>query len=129
MRSVTGRGVFSFRMYPGGLRELIAGWTKGFAAGAGQTPRGTLFLVVVWMIGLMFAPLGWLMTGDWLRWGAMYLLCVAQVAWLGRLVGGFRWLTALLYPVPLIFFFLVFALSAARSGKRVSWKGREIRAD
>ena len=129
VRSVTGRGVFSFRMYPGGLSELIAGWTKGFAAGAGQTPRGTLFLVVAWMIGLMFAPLAWLMTGDWLRWGAMYLLCATQVAWFGRLVGAFRWFTALLYPVPLIFFFLVFAWSAARSGKRVSWKGREIRAD
>ena len=129
VRSATGRSVLSFRMYPGGVRELIEGWTKGFAAGAGQTPRGTLFLVVVWMIGLMFAPLGWLMTGDWLRWGAMYLLCVAQVAWFGWLVGAFRWFTALLYPVPLIFFFLVFAWSATRSGKRVSWKGREIRAD
>ncbi len=129
VRSVTGRGVFSFRMYPGELSELIAGWTKGFAAGAGQTPRGTLFLVVVWMIGLMFAPLGWVMTGDWLPWGAMYLLCVAQVAWFSRLVGTFRWFTTLLYPVPLIFFFLVFAWSAARSGRRVSWKGREIRAD
>jgi len=129
VRSVTGRGVFSFRMYPGGLSELIAGWAKGFAAGAGQTPRGTLFLVVVWMIGLMFARLGWLITGDWLRWSAMYLLCAAQVAWFGRLVGAFRGFTALLYPVPLSFFFLVFAWSAARSGKRVSWKGREIRAD
>jgi hypothetical protein len=112
----------------GYTKQAIAGWTKGFAAGAGQTPRGTLFLVVVWMIGLMFAPLGWVMTGDWLRWGAMYLLCVAQVAWFGRLVGGFRWITALLYPLPLIFF-LVFAWSAARSGKPVSWEGREIRTD
>jgi 4,4'-diaponeurosporenoate glycosyltransferase len=128
-RSVTGRGVFSFRMYPGGLRELIAGWTKGFAAGAGQTPRGTLFLVVAWMIGLVFAPLGWLMTSDGLRWGAMYLLCAAQVAWFGRQIGAFRWFTALLYPVPLVFFFAVFARSAMRSGKSVSWKGREIRAD
>jgi hypothetical protein len=32
-RSVTGRGVISFRMYPDGLRELIVGWTKGLASG------------------------------------------------------------------------------------------------
>jgi 4,4'-diaponeurosporenoate glycosyltransferase len=115
-------------MYPRGLRELIAGWTKGFAAGAGQTPRGTLFLSVVWMIGLMLAPLGWLVTGDWLRWGAAYLLCAAQVGGFSRSVGAFRWTSALLYPVPLIFFFVVFTGSAARSGKPVSWKGREIRA-
>jgi len=129
VRSGTGRGVFSFRMYPNGLRELIAGWTKGFAAGAGQTPRGVLFLVVAWMIGLMFAPLGWLMMGDPLRWGAVYLLCAAQVSWFSRQVGAFRWFSALLYPLPLIFFFVIFAWSAARSGKQVTWKGREIRAD
>jgi 4,4'-diaponeurosporenoate glycosyltransferase len=129
VRSVMGRGVFSFRMYPNGLRELIGGWTKGFASGAGQTPRGTMFLIVMWMIGLMLAPLGWLVTGDWLRWGAAYLLCAAQVGWFSRKVGGFRWYSALLYPLPLIFFFVVFAWSVLRSGKRVSWKGREIRAD
>jgi 4,4'-diaponeurosporenoate glycosyltransferase len=129
VRSVTGRGVLSFRMYPDGLATLIQGWTKGFASGAGQTPRPTLLLIVAWMIGLMLAPLGGLATGDWLRWGAAYLLCAAQVAWFSRRVGAFRWFTAVLYPVPLIFFFVVFAWSVSRSGKRVSWKGREIRAD
>lgn len=129
VRSVSGRGVFSFRMYPNGLRELVAGWTKGFAAGAGQTPRGTLLLIVLWMIGLMLAPLGGVVTGDWVRWGVLYLLCAAQVAWFSRLVGTFRWFSALFYPVPLIFFFAVFLWSVMRSGKTVTWKGREIRAD
>ncbi len=127
-RSVTGRGVISFRMYPGGLRELIVGWTKGFASGAGQTPRGVLLLVVAWMIGLMFAPVGWLMTGDSWNWGAAYLLCAVQVGWVGRQIGAFRWWTALLYPVPLVFFFIVFARSARQAGKQVSWKGRTIHA-
>ena len=129
VRSASGRGAVSFRMYPNGRRELIAGWTKGFASGAGQTPRGTLLLTVVWMTGLMLAPLGWLVSGDGLRWGTVYLLCAAQVGWLSRRVGAFRWYTALVYPLPLIFFFCVFARSAARSGRPVSWKGRQIRAD
>jgi 4,4'-diaponeurosporenoate glycosyltransferase len=129
VRSVMGRGVFSFRMYPHGLRELIKGWTKGFASGAGQTPRGAMILIVMWMTGLMLAPQAWLVTGDWLRWGAVYLLCAAQVAWFSRQVGAFRWPSALLYPVPLTFFFALFAWSVARSGKLVSWKGREIHAD
>lgn len=128
-RSVAGRGVFSFRMYPGGLRELIEGWTKGFAAGAGQTPPHVLWLVVAWMIGLMLAPIGWLVTGDGLAWGTTYLLCAAQVGWFARQIGAFSWFTALLYPVPLMFFFAVFARSAMRSGKQVTWKGRAIRAD
>jgi len=62
--------MLSFRMYPNGLRELIEGWTKGFASGAGQTPRGTLWRVVGWMIGVMLSPLGWLMTQDGLGLGA-----------------------------------------------------------
>ncbi len=127
--SATGRGVFSFRMYPNGLGQLVEGWTKGFASGAGQTPRGVLLLVIAWMIGLMFAPIGWAVTGDGLAWGAAYLLCAAQVGWFSRQIGAFRWFTALLYPVPLVFFFAVFARSAMRSGKQVTWKGRQIRAD
>jgi 4,4'-diaponeurosporenoate glycosyltransferase len=129
VRSVAGRGVLSFRMYPNGLGELIQGWTKGFASGAGQTPGGTLLVIVAWMIGLMLAPLVGLATGDWLHWGPAYLLCAVQVAWFSRLVGAFRWFTAVLYPVPLIFFFVVFAWSVLRSGKHVNWKGREILAD
>jgi 4,4'-diaponeurosporenoate glycosyltransferase len=129
VRSAPGRGMVSFRMYPHGLRELVAGWTKAFSAGAGGTPRGRLLAIVAWMIGLMLAPLGWAVFGGALPWGAVYLSCAAQVGWLVRPVGAFRWYSALLYPVPLVFFFLVFALSALRSGKAVSWKGREIRAD
>jgi len=127
--SVTGRGVSAFRMYPNGLRELIEGWTKGFAAGAGQTPHGVLWLVVAWMIGLMLAPIGALVTADWLRWGAAYLLCATQVGYVSRRIGTFGWWSALFYPVPLIFFFVVFARSAMRCGKQVIWKGRAIRAD
>jgi 4,4'-diaponeurosporenoate glycosyltransferase len=70
-----------------------------------------------------------LVTGDWLWWGMVYLLCAAQVVWFSRQVGAFHWSSALLYPLPLIFFFGVFAWSVARSGRRVTWKGREIRAD
>lgn len=129
VRSVIGKGVLAFRMYPGGLGELLEGWIKGFASGAGQTPRATLCLTVLWMTGLMTAPIGCLMGGGALAWGLVYLLCAAQVAWFGRRVGAFRWPVALLYPLPLGFFFVVFALSAMRSGKKVTWKGREIHAD
>ena len=48
--------------------------------------------------------------------GVAYLLCAAQVGWFSRKVGAFSLLSALLYPLPLVFFFLVFFWSAARSG-------------
>lgn len=129
LRSVTGKGILSFRMYPGGFMDMLRGWTKGFAAGAGGTPRGTLLLVVAWMIGLMIAPLGGWMSGDWSVWGAACALGSLQVAWIGRRLGSFGWLMMLAYPLPLLFFFGLFGWSVMKSGKKVTWKGREIHAD
>jgi 4,4'-diaponeurosporenoate glycosyltransferase len=129
VRCIPGKGMVSFRMYPDGPRSLIEGWTKGFAAGAGGTPRGALLLVIAWMIGLMLAPLAGTITGDWITWGIACALCSLQVAWIGRKLGSFGWPMLLFYPVPLVFFFGLFGWSAARSGRKVTWKGREIHAD
>jgi 4,4'-diaponeurosporenoate glycosyltransferase len=129
LRSLTGKGILSFRMYPEGFRDMIQGWTKGFAAGAGGTPRGALMLVITWMIGLMIAPLAGCLSGDWLTWGIACGLCSLQVAWIGRKLGSFGWWLMLIYPLPLLFFFGLFGWSAIRSGRKVTWKGREIHAD
>lgn len=130
LRCRAGRDVFAFRMYPQGWRELVEGWTKGFASGAGQTPMALLLLVIAWMIGLMLAPLGLALGG--LRWPglAVYVVCAAQVFWLMRRVGTFHWSVALLYPAPLIFYFVVFSRSLTRAVRKqkVEWKGRQIRA-
>ncbi|MDP3850635.1 MAG: glycosyltransferase family 2 protein [Luteolibacter sp.] len=129
LRSLTGKGILSFSMYPEGFRDMIQGWTKGFAAGAGGTSRGTLMLVIAWMIGLMIAPLAGCITGDWLTWGIACGSCSLQVVWIGRKLGSFGWWLMLLYPLPLLFFFGLFGWSAIRSGRKVTWKGREIHAD
>ena len=126
---VTGRGILSFRMYPGGLRELLQGWTKGFAAGAGGTPAGSLILVIAWLSCLMLAPLMLLLTGEWWIWGCACVVCALQVAWVARTIGSFGWALMLFYPLPLMTFFGLFAWSAMRSGRKVTWKGREISAD
>jgi 4,4'-diaponeurosporenoate glycosyltransferase len=125
-RSLTGKGVFAFRMYPNGLAELVEGWTKGFASGAGQTPKPILLLIVAWLTGMML-PVGWLPFSVWAT--PVYLLFALQLGVMFRRVGAFRWYTALLYPVPLIFHFAVFTWSMLRSGRQVTWKGRTIRAD
>lgn len=125
----SGRGVFSFRMYPVGWQQLIEGWTKGFASGAGQTPLPLLLLIIAWLGGLFFAPIGVVTSGASLSWLIVYALCAAQVNWLLRRTGSFNWSTAIFYPVFVLFFFVVFTRSVLRSGKTVSWKGRQIRAD
>ena len=131
VRSVAGRGVISFRMYPGGIGELVEGWTKGFAAGAGRTPPWVMALVVGWMVGLLFGPPGGLPAdAGWkAAWAGAYLLGTLQLMWFARQSGNFRRLTSLFYPLPLLFFLGLFTRSALRSGQRTTWKGRDIRAD
>lgn len=125
LRSLTGKGMLSFRMYPDGLSGLVEGWTKGFASGAGHTAKPILLLIVAWLTG-MILPLGLLPFSA--PASLLYLLFAAQLGIMFRQIGAFRWYSALLYPVPLIFFFAVFAVSAVRSRGRVTWKGRTIHA-
>lgn len=127
VRSIPGRGILNFRMYPGGLGEVIEGWTKGFASGAQGSSKHALWTVILWMIGLMGSAIGLAVTLEPL-WLLLYLAYGMQVALLGRKVGSFPPLLGLLYPLPLIFFFLVFTRSAMKAGKDVTWKGRRFDA-
>lgn len=81
--------------------------------------------------GLILAPLALVLALPAWPGLAAYLLCVGQTGWLLRQVGTFHWLTALLYPTPLVFYFVVFTRSVwrAKRGRPVEWKGRQIRAD
>lgn len=129
LRLYGGQGVLQVRMYPGGLRELIAGWSKSFAAGAGKTPGLTLGLTILWLSGMVLAtlagglalifpsPQGWIGLGVYIGYGLSLKL-------LWRHVGAFSWATALLFPVPLFFFFGVFGQALMK--KQVEWKGRVI---
>lgn len=131
LRCRSGRGVFAFRMYPQGWREMMAGWIKGFAAGAGKTPLPLLLLVIAWLSGMVMATTG-LWTGKNIGLDlVVYGLYAAQAGWLMRQVGSFHWVAALFFPVPLLFYFFIFARSLGRAlrKKNVVWKGRQIRAD
>jgi 4,4'-diaponeurosporenoate glycosyltransferase len=129
VRGVTGSGMVALRMYPEGFASLVEGWTKGFAAGAGKTPPRVMAMVVAWMTALMLPPLLAWLAGDWRIGLVTWLACVAQLAWIARRLGSFGLIGMIFYQVPLCFFFGMFAWASMRSGKKVSWKGREIHAD
>ena len=59
----------------------------------------------------------------------VYALYGIQILIFLRRIGSFRLYTAICFPVPLLFFFAVFARSAIRSRTSVTWKGRVIHAD
>lgn len=128
--TVGGRGVLHMRMFPDGLSQLREGWRKAFASGAGTTDALTLALSVYWLAGAMLAFVLLLVSHRPNRAysAVLYLLFAIQIGRFARQVGTFRWLSAVLYPVPLVFYFAVFAESMWLQLLRrpVVWRGRSL---
>lgn len=133
LHCLSGRGTISFRMYPQGLGSVVSGFSKGMAAGA-RASAAIAAPLALWIalgfvvsFGLAFS-LATGLWGGWPGWMAFYLMYALQLEWILLRVGNYRVLTALLFPIPALFFAGVFALSAARTFGlgRVSWKGRTI---
>jgi len=121
---VGGRDI-RFRMYPRGLSQLVEGWTKNFASGAGATPPVRLALIAGWVSALVSITVN---VGGSAAFAALYVLAVVQLAVLFRRVGNYSIATALAFPALVVFFVGVFAWSAYRTLVRrtVSWSGRDI---
>ena len=131
-----GRGAVRFRMYPEGAGSLAEGWTKNLAAGARST-RPVLFLgVFLWITALILGAAG--LAGALLGVGPTrhrlglalltYGAFAAEVHWMLRRAGRFRWWTAVVYPVPLAVFvgLLARSLGATLMGRPVGWRGRRV---
>jgi len=129
-----GKGTISFRMYPNGIREMVEGWSKGFAIGAGKTRLPLLLAIIAWIGGGISATVWSIEAISGLRsvaivaWPLAYLACAVQLQWMFVRVGTFRFYTALLFPVPLLFFIGVFFRSVflVHLRKSVRWKGIAI---
>ena len=130
-----GRGLISFRMYPGGLRSLIEGWTKNMAMGASLSKVRNIILLVIWFTGISNALLAVAVSGGaaavavWsLLAAAVYVLYAVQVYIQLRRVGSFSFGAALLFPLEFFFFVGVFVYSIIRTKvfRSVTWKGRRI---
>jgi len=126
-----GKGTISFRMYPNGIREMVEGWSKGFAIGAGKTRLPLLLAIIAW-IGSGISATVWTIEAissmhsvAIIAWPLAYLACVIQLQWMFVRVGTFRFYTALFFPVPLLFFIGVFFRSVILVYVRrsVTWKG------
>ena len=123
----------TYRMYPAGVRQLVDGWTKNFAIGAGAVPKRRLAAVVAWTAALgtgCIALLDGVLGRQPLSAGVvLYVAVVVQVAAMFRRCGRFGLWDALLLPVHLVLFVTLFSRSVWRTmfRRRVTWRGREIR--
>ena len=129
-----GRHTVSFRMYPGGISQLITGWSKGFAMGAVKTSIPVLIMIIAWITGAIGTTrnlIQTLISTDMslsTLWGILYITYAIQIYWMLYRIGNFKFYTALLFPIPLLFFLIVFTYSfiIIFIRKNVSWKGRTI---
>jgi 4,4'-diaponeurosporenoate glycosyltransferase len=134
LRLFSGKGSLNIRMYPGGWKELIQGWTKSFTAGAGRTPLLIMRLSIMWMTGLLmttFFPLFSLYSQNIHQlsfWATIYFLYVCQLCIQFRRAGHFPLWSAIIYPVNLAFFLGVFSWAGYRTFRKeqIVWKGRKI---
>ena len=132
-RCYLGRGTISMRMFPGGFKDLVAGWSKGFVSGAANTPKSALIGISCWLSGhimaaaaLTFLPQA--SNSVALGVGGIYLLSALQSLLLFKRAGSYSIITALLFPIPLFFYQAVFfrALGMKKRGGKVQWKGRDV---
>lgn len=132
---LVGGPLIGFRMYGGGVRPLWQGWAKNFATGASLSSFVFVLLVALWISSLCRIPIQLVKQ---LALGAPvaeialtllgYAVLVALLLWAGGKVGRFRPLALVLYPVCLLFFIALFAVSVYKKVFRrpVYWKGRNV---
>lgn len=134
VRCYGGRGATWFRMYPGGLGELVEGWSKGFGSGALAIRPTFLLLLVAWIsgaFGAFISLVGYLVspgTPGLVIYTAIYALYALQIWWMLRRIGRFRWWAVGLFPLPLCFFALIMLRSVLLIHVlgRVQWRGRPV---
>jgi cellulose synthase/poly-beta-1,6-N-acetylglucosamine synthase-like glycosyltransferase len=130
-----GYGQIAYRMYPGGLGDLVIGFDKNFATAASQVRWPWMLAVLMWLSGLFWAAwclpaslLGWPMLGnhDLLPNGLIYGAYAVQLLVITRRVGRFTWIN-LIFPLPVLFFLVVFLLAILNLERgQVQWKGRIV---
>lgn len=130
-----GHGHLNYRMYPGGIGDLVDGFSKNFATAAGQVSWVRMLAVVLWLSALFWAAwclpaslFGWPIVGNpsLLYSVVLYLVFAIQLAIITRPVGSFG-LTAFGFPIPVAFFLVVFVLAILNLERgQIEWKGRTL---
>lgn len=129
-----GSGSLSFRMYSSGLRDLVNGWSKAFASGAGQISIFSLLNIILWISGgfIITALLiySFLTSFSSFIWIILYLGFSIQLLWMLKRIGTFRIISAFLFPVHLLSFCLIFVRSLIykKLNKSIQWKSREVKS-
>lgn len=132
IRSIIGKNIISFRMYPEGFKDMLLGFGKNFANGAIAIGAFQAILLSLW-ISAPYASINILLTslltqGDLFIPATIYLVFGLQLYLFSRQIGNFRASIIFLYPLHALFFLYVFIYSFFRIYifKNNTWKGRKV---
>ena len=123
------------RMFPGGFSELWSSWKKGFVSGATSAHPRALAFSSIWISGAMFAIVSLVLlltpqagAGFSITTALVFAVYSLQCIWAFKLVGSFSWMNALLFPISLVFYQILFfsAIIDKARGKQTAWKGRLV---
>lgn len=137
VRCLGGGDAVGFRMYPGGPRQLVEGWTKNIASGAGLSPPWALVGTVAWICACVAVALAgvrdalsWALGDGPAPWVAVaaWAAVAIELGWMLGRIGTWRVWAAVLFPVPLVAFLAVFFRSLAITLVRgeVTWRSRRL---
>ena len=130
-----GKHSITMRMFPEGFTELWRSWKKGFISGAAEVPRAIMIWTSIWINGMIMAIIALIVSlgaGEPPFVMAMsisaYLIHALLGLWVFKLVGRFSVINALLFPIALIFYHVLFfaAVINAKRGRATQWKGRDV---
>jgi 4,4'-diaponeurosporenoate glycosyltransferase len=124
----------SFRMYGGGPKSLLEGWTKNLASGAATISVPVFLLTFLWISSLISVPYHLILALGTSNFTGVAFFAILYAVWsallllLSKKLGRFSPWALLLFPIPLIVFAIIFVLSAVKKIFRlkVRWKGRDI---
>ena len=125
---------FAYRMYSGGIKDLLQGWTKNQASGAIRMAPVRFLMIFCWVTALASVPFHLVTAAISMQWSwfvsylFLYCVWVVELMRISRPVGRFSVWTVFFYPLPLLVFIGVFFLSIIKKlfhGK-VVWKSRKI---
>ena len=125
-----GKGTLHMRMFPDGFSQMSQSWAKAFLQGAGDSGRAVLGLSIAWISALWSTALLLVIPHGYGRasLAIAYALFALQITWIARRLGSYRFLTCVLFPLPLAYFCAVFGRAAALRalGHKAMWRGREV---
>ncbi len=127
LENFLGKGTFSFRMYPNGLKSMFEGVTKNFASGPGKM-KSISFIMLFLYVSSVFSSIFYITSGISFLSLSIYLLhLLLMISFLRRLTNRYL-ISSILYPVYFMFFLIAFLTSLILTFalKKVYWRGRQI---